>query len=302
LTLDKVNGGTPNDLAPGVGVVYLYRLTGEAIYLEKAERIFTDYKRITRSANGGVSHTYGEVQLWNDTLYMIGLYLMEMYLTTGNIFYLDEYINQVKWHAEHLFDQDEGLWYHAWDEDRSDQSSVGSLPNWPDPLTGKSEEFWGRGNGWIFMSLADALTIIPGAYPGKSDLEDIFKSMAARLVELQDEPSGHWFQLPIYPQETGNFLESSCTSMFGYAMARGVRLGLLEESIYRPVLQNALRGLCTHSVEQVKDQYVWPVNICVGTSVGDKNYYYNRSIVSGVGFAFGSFVSFAHEMQLLSRE
>ncbi len=297
----KANGGTPNDVASGCGLAFLYKVTSNPMYLEKAEKVFNDYQRIARAKNGGVSHVYDDIQLWDDTIYMIGMFLQEMYQATGDERYLNEYIDQLLAHAEVLADQTTGLWYHGWDEDGQNHSSVGSLPDWPKPATYKSSEFWGRGNGWVLMSLADALSMIGKHDTRYANLKNIYHKMVDALLPLQDPVSGHWFQLPAYPFEQGNYKESSCTAMFCYAITKGINLGILDYDQYFSTIQKGVKGLSAYSIQRVADNFAQPINVCVGTGIGDKGYYYNRPVVSGVTFAFGIFLMMGHEVQKIQK-
>lgn len=301
-TLQKANGGTPNDVAPAAGIAFIYQQTNDEVYKTKADRVWRDYLRIGRSEEGGVSHTYHDIQLWDDTIYMIGLFLQQMYLATDDSTYLEEYIQQLLLHAEKLQDKEIGLWYHGWDEDRENNSLVGGLPTWPDIYTGKSTEFWGRGNGWVIMSLADVLEIIDVSHPQYTQVISLYESMVEALVPWQDPTTSHWFQLPWYPQDADNYIESSCTAMYCYAIAKGIRLGILDHAAYFPVVKKGIEGLATYSTQTLTDVYQQPFNVCVGTSVGDKQYYYSRPTVSGVSFAVGSYLMAGYEMQKVDKK
>ena len=301
-TLEQANGNTPNDLAPAMGVAYLYQTTGDGRYLDKTTKVWRGYLRIERSAEGGVSHVYDDIQLWDDTLYMMGLFLQQMYLATGDDAYLEEYIEQLLLHAEKLYDPEVGLWYHGWDEDRDNKSAVGSLPDWPNAQTGRSEEFWGRGNGWILMSLVDALAITDQNHVRYPEMVNIYVAMAEALLPLQNATTGHWLQLPVHLQDKDNYPESSCTAMFCYAMAKGINLGILDRNRYLPIIEKGIAGLQTYSTQVVSAGYRQPINVCVGTGIGDKAYYYQRPTTSGLSFAMGAFLLAGYELQKLTEE
>lgn len=296
-TLVQANGNTPNDIAPAAGLAFMYRVTKDSLYLEKAVQVLAGYMKIERAKNGGVSHTYGDVQLWDDTIYMIGIFLQEMYLATDEEKYLEEYINQVMAHAEVLADPATGLWYHGWDEDGENNSPVGSLPDWPNAATHRNNEFWGRGNGWILMSLADALAIIAPQHTQYGNLKGVYQKMIDTLLPLQDSVTGHWFQLPAHPYEAGNYRESSCTAMYCYAIAKGINLGILDYDKYFPAVRQGVCGLTEHSIQEIDKNFATPVNVCVGTGVGDKKYYYDRPVTRGVTFALGAFIMMGHEVE-----
>ena len=302
-TLEQANGRSPNDMAPAMGIAYLYQTTGDKRYLDKIDKVWREYLRIERSAEGAVSHVYDDVQLWDDTLYMMGLFLQQMYLATGDDLYLEEYIEQLLLHAERLYDPEIGLWYHGWDEDSHNSSTVGgSLPDWPNAQSGRSEEFWGRGNGWVLMSLVDALAITDQNHPHYPEMVRIFIAMTEALLPLQNATTGHWLQLPVHLQDTDNYLESSCTAMFCYAMAKGVALNILDRNRYLPVIEKGIAGLQSHSTQVVTIDYKQPTNVCVGTGIGNKEYYYSRPTTSGLSFAMGAFLLAGYELQKLTEE
>ena len=301
LNMDKVNanGIHPNAVASGHALAYLYGKTGEEKYLEKAESIFKDYLKIVRVANGGISHRDVTSELWDDTVYMVGIFLLEMYRLTGDIKYAEEFMEQLLAHHEKLADPEWGLWYHGWDEDTVFFNDQCSMPHWADPATGQSPEFWGRGNGWVMMAVADALNTFPESFEQYNALETILRELVHRLPELQDEETGHWFQLPIHPDDEGNWIESSSTAMYAYAMTIVIKLGVLDAEIYRPFIDRAYKGMQEHSLKEMGEGFLTTKNICAGTCIGDKNYYYNREIMEGTPFGLASFIMFAVEYNQL---
>lgn len=293
---EKIDGnmtkGTdyPNLIAPAVGFPFLYRVTGEQKYLDRALEVYQDYLDCDRVPNGGVSHTNKHLELWDDTIYMIGIFLLEMFKTTGDSLYASEFIDQVLYHREKLEDTASGLWVHGWDAD-DNNSSQWSLKNWQDPETRRSPECWGRGNGWIMMAIGDALLTIPQGFPRRDSLENTLKRMTHMLPQLQDDSTGLWYQLPLYPAEDGNWIESSCTAMFGYAITAGLIEGVLEPEMFAPVIDKAFNGLRTHS-SKIHNGEIKPTNACGGTGIGDKEWYYNRGIGNGGAYTVASYGMF----------
>ena len=94
---------------------------------------------------------------------------------------------------------------------------------------------WGRGNGFPALGLALCLTHFPQARPDRDEMVAAHRAHLEALARHQD-PSGMWHQVIDHP---GSYRELSCTCMITFAMIRGVRLGWLEESTYRPVIEKA---------------------------------------------------------------
>lgn len=299
VSMDKAEGIHPNVVASGFGMALLARVTGEEAYARKAFEIYGDYRRIVRAENGGVSHRDNVVELWDDTVYMISLFLLEMYRLTGDEQYLREVAFQLSAHAEKLADPVTGLWYHGWDNDDEPFDDGCSMPGWAANPERRGSQFWGRGNGWVVMTLANTLHLMPRTMSERAALEAMFLKFADTLAGLQDAATGHWYQLPLYPGEAGNFIESSSTAMFAYGITVGIADGLLPAAKYRPVVDSAFRGIAAHSLKAIDDAQATVTNVCSGTCVGDREYYYRREVVDGTHFALGAAIMFYDRYQLL---
>lgn len=91
---------------------------------------------------------------------------------------------------------------------------------------------WGRGNGFAAIGLAEYLTYIPSQWRGDDGaIEAKFRRHMDALRPLQ-QPSGMYLQVLDFP---GSYQELTATCMIGYAMARGIRLGILDDGFQQPV-------------------------------------------------------------------
>lgn len=285
------NGKTPNAVASGLGMVFLYQATGEIKYLRKCEKIYADYLKIRRTKEGGVSHHMLFTELWDDTVFMVGQFLLAMYDATHDQKYLDELHLQIKTHRDKLRDEQWGLWRHGWDADQKTHICFCSKQGWQDKEDRRSAEIWGRGNGWIVVTLSDILKTLPQSNPYWNEFAGYLKEMLVHLPELQDAETGHWLQLPVRKEEPGNYIESSCTAMFAYGINNALQLGLVEGDNYKTAVEKAYSGLRKHSIVP-KGNYITTENICIGTCVGDKEYYLKRGVQKGRPFGLGSFIQF----------
>jgi rhamnogalacturonyl hydrolase YesR len=108
--------------------------------------------------------------------------------------------------------------------------------------------FWSRGNGWVIGGLALVLEQMPQDYKHRSFYEELLKTMAARLKEIQGE-DGLWSTSLLSP-ESYNHGEVSGSGFFTYAIAWGINNGLLDKEEYLPVVNKAWKALRTCQNEE----------------------------------------------------
>jgi len=87
------------------------------------------------------------VELWDDTVYMLSMFLLEMYKLTGDDKYIANFLEQFNVHNKELTDKKTGLWVHGWDADSVFYDDGCSIKNWPDKITHRNDQIWARGNG-----------------------------------------------------------------------------------------------------------------------------------------------------------
>ena len=103
---------------------------------------------------------------------------------------------------------------------------------------------WGRGNGFGALGLSELLTALPDDHPDRTAILGIHRRHLEGM-RAQQAPDGMWRQIVDVP---GSYRETSVTAMTLTAMARGIRLGWLDES-YRPAVDRAWRALLAHVVD-----------------------------------------------------
>ena len=105
---------------------------------------------------------------------------------------------------------------------------------------------WSRGNGWALGALVRMLQELPVTDPHRAEYITTFKQMSAALKAVQ-RSDGFWnMNLDDPAHYPGP--ETSGTAMFVYGMAWGIRNGLLDATIYRPVVAQAWDALVTTAV------------------------------------------------------
>ena len=131
---------------------------------------------------------------------------------------------------------------------------------------------WGRGNGFGAMGVAETLTALPQDHPDRSAILDVYVRHM-RGLRADQAPDGMWRQVVDLP---GSYRESSVTALTLSAMARGIRLGWLDDS-YTPVVERAWRALLAHVVDDGT-----MVDVCISTGAGPTlRHYLDRTAVNG---------------------
>jgi unsaturated rhamnogalacturonyl hydrolase len=98
---------------------------------------------------------------------------------------------------------------------------------------------WGRGNGFPALGLALTIEAMPERYPGRAELLDHFRRLAAALAPYQNE-DGLWRQVI---DREGVYPEFTATAMISTAMLRGIRNGWLDAKQYQPAVDRAWRAI-----------------------------------------------------------
>jgi len=221
-------------------------------------------------------------QMWVDGLYMAEPFAAQYGAMFNHPQWTDEAAYQLILMASHNQDPSTGLLYHAWADLYGisiDPNGYG-VPSWADVTTGRSPEFWGRGIGWYSMALVDSLDHLPLDHPQRPQIIQILRDLASGLAAYQDPATGMWWQIVNkgYPRATypTNYVESSCTGMFSYAIGKAVEKGYLDPNYsdyYRSVSRSGYEGLVANKVSYDTYGYVRLVGIVSGTSPGSYSSY-----------------------------
>lgn len=148
--------------------------------------------------------------------------------------------------------------------------------------------FWARGNGWVLAAMARTLMALPPDDPQAAEYRTMLQRMAARLVPLQGD-DGMWRSNLLSPS-LHPAPETSATALFTYAMAYGVRTGLLDAATYEPVVLAAWQGLT--SVSLTGSGFLSNCQL-VGDSPADP------STSASIGYCVGAFALAALEVARL---
>jgi rhamnogalacturonyl hydrolase YesR len=154
--------------------------------------------------------------------------------------------------------------------------------------------FWGRGNGFALMGLSETLTYLPEGHPARERILGMCLKLLDALVKLQ-QPSG---MFPNVLDVSGSYQEFTTTCMFGYSVARGIRLGWLDISFIEPL------RLAWQGVSERIDEEGNIVDACISTGVqiGTREYLDRPAVFGKDDRSGGMALWFAVELERLSQD
>jgi unsaturated rhamnogalacturonyl hydrolase len=284
----------------GRNLLTLYKVTGQEKYRKAAAQLREQLKTHPRTKEGGFWHKkiYPH-QMWLDGLYMGEPFYAEYAATFDEPEAFDDIAKQFILMERHSRDEKTGLLYHGWDESREQR--------WADKATGRSPNVWGRAMGWYAMALVDTLDHFPAGHPQRGELINILNRLATAVAKYQEPASGLWYQVVDKGGERGNYLEASASSMFVYALAKGVRQGYLRAS-YLKVAEKAYGGLVKQFVKPVSEGAVNLEGTVSVAGLGGKpyrdgsyEYYLSEKVVTNDAKGVGAFLKAAVEMETAAK-
>jgi len=270
-----------DSLQVGLLLFSLYEETKEERYLLVAKKLLHIVYSINKTSEGGFWHKDKyPYQMWLDGLYMAGPFLLKC----ARYFQMPDLITQVIYQEslmhKHMYDKKTGLLYHAWDEKKTQP--------WANPETGCSPEFWGRSSGWYGTALVELLDLLPPAHAERGQLEEKLINYTSTLLNYQDPKSLCWYQIVDKPEQSDNWLESSCSALFIYTIAKGIQMKLVDPE-QLATIQKSMEGLIKTMVI-VNDNHLSLKGICIGTSAGVYNYYIGRPTSENDLHGIGAFI------------
>jgi len=162
--------------------------------------------------------------------------------------------------------------------------------------------------GWYAMALVDTLDYFPREHPQRTELIAILNRLAKAVASYQDPKSGLWYQVVDKGSEKGNYLEASGSSMFVYALAKGVRNGYLPPK-YLPVAQRGYKGLLDRFIKtDANGQTNLDGTVAVAGLGGNPyrdgsyQYYLSEKVVTNDPKGVGSFLMASNEMDIAAKQ
>ncbi len=218
--------GWSDHLTPG-GALLRVAASGDVDDLTRAAADLGDWlERAPRSASGLPLYRpdlgFVRNSCWVDTLYHEPVFLARLAKTLGEARWYGEAMRVVRSHVDALRPIGYPFLAHSCDVAADVRRGYG----------------WGRGNAWALLGLVDLAEALPVGGPDRAEVELLCRDLSAPIRSAQDTETGFWRTLL---QDRESYLESSTAAMFGTALSKGMRLGILDDT-YEAASERAWRA------------------------------------------------------------
>ena len=290
--IDNINNGKL--------LLLMYRVTLKDKYLKAAKLLRQQLRQHPRNAENGFWHkkVYPN-QMWLDGLYMAEPFYAEYAWLSHEDSAFNDIANQFLLCENQTRDGNTGLLYHAWDASKQ--------AKWANPVTGCSQHFWARAMGWYLCALVDALEYFPENHPQKKNLIGVLSRLVNALEKQQDISTGLWKDVLNYqgPNKEKNYFETSASSQFVYAIAKGVRLGFLPSTKIE-IAKRGYNGLVKNFIKTENGQTNLYGTVKVSGLGGNPyrdgsfEYYMSEPVIMNDPKGVGAFLMATNEIETLS--
>lgn len=276
-------------IQPGLLLLPLYELTGDERYKIAATKLRNILNTINKTSEGGFWHKDKyPYQMWLDGLYMAGPFTLKYGQQFNEPELIDLVLHQEELMRKNTKDERTGLYFHGWDE-------RGQTP-WSVPETNTAPEIWGRSLGWYGLALVDIISMLPDSHSKKAELTSVLQQLIENIVRYQDDETGLWYQVIDKGYLEDNWLESSCSCLFIYTIAKAVNEGYIDKT-YIEYAEKGYQGVIKHAIKLDEGGNVTLTGICIGTSIGVYDYYVNRETSENDLHGVGAFILASVQLQ-----
>lgn len=277
--IDSINAGKV--------LFFLYEETKEEKYRLAIETVMEQLRTHPRTECGNFWHkNIYPNQIWLDGLYMAQPFYMAYETNFHHKEGYNDIINQFENVRKYIYNEEKGLYYHAYDEAR--------IQLWADKNTGLSPNFWLRSMGWYLMALVDTIEVMSiEIFEHYMTLVNLYREAIKGILWYQDKERKLFYQIIDKSDIEGNYLETSGSAMIAYSILKACRLGILKKEKYQTIGEEILEQLTVQKLVE-REGSLYLEGICSVAGLGPKEerdgsvaYYLSERIVcddpKGVG-------------------
>ncbi len=226
----------------GYTLTYLFEETGDPIYGDSIDRLAQFLIDHPRDKYGSLPYRprNGSGAILVDSLGMISPFLSRYGRVRGNKVAIELAVTQIENFLKYGVDRRTLLPYHGYQADYEYKLGIVG---------------WGRGVGWLMMSITDSLQ-----YSDRRDRDfgtagRYYRSLAERVIQYQREDGSFSWQLEAIEGPT----DTSATAMIAYSMKKAINIGLIDASfsynvdlalsLLLSLTENGIVGSCSAECE-----------------------------------------------------
>ncbi len=291
-----------DNINPGKTLFDLYEQTNDDRYKVAMDTLVKQMTEQPRTSEGGFWHKkVYEHQMWLDGIFMASPYLAQYAKEFNDTTLFNEVVKQVTLMAKKSYDPKTGLYFHGYDESRSQI--------WANKETGCSPNIWSRSIGWYAAAVVDVLDYLPENTAGRDEVLAIVDTLAKNIVKYQDPQSGVWWQVTDQGNRQGNYLESSASALFVYFLSKAINDGYIPRDQYLEATNKAFEGLIKQFIKEEPNGTYTLTNCCAVAGLGGKGnrdgsfaYYISEPVIENDPKSVGSFILAALEYEKLTQQ
>ena len=117
------------------------------------------------------------------------------------------------------------------------------------------------------MALIEVLDALPEDYSRRGEVIELLQKDLDAVIKWQDKETGAWYQVMDSPGREGNYLESTCTSMFAYVLLKAYNKGYLGTK-YRDAGIKAYQGIIKNFIRVNEDKTISLTQCCEVAGLG----------------------------------
>ena len=169
----------------------------------------------------------------------------------------EEILNRYVWMRAYLYDPEKGLYQHGWNVTASSANG----------------HYWGRGIGWLAMSMADVIELLPEG-PGRDRMTVLLAELLDGMLAYQDPSTGMWYNVVDRGEDLPeNRLETSVTAMMAYTLVKAWNIGAVTDERYLVKGLEAFHGV-TEQKMYLQDGRLHVRDTYLKSGVGETDGYY----------------------------
>ena len=207
----------------GYSLIYLDNILGNHQYEFAIRNLYNHLAREIPRLENGIYCYFKDNAILVDTLGMICPFLARYGKYYSDTEAKGQSVNQLLDYVRNNVDNETHLPFHAY------------YPEGPRKLGSLG---WGRGTAWYLLGIVDTLAELETRDEGYEELCSAFTS-TVKTLETYQKSDGNWSWSILLKND---HIDSSTTSMLGYCLARGIQIGVIDNS-FIPILNKAITAL-----------------------------------------------------------